>query len=101
MSDASRPVPVDLLVLGGIVVTMDAGRTVLPDGGIAVRDGAIVAVGPRDAIARAHAAATVVDARGDLVIPGLVDGHTHVAMTLFRGPGVPERRRLRDATPVC
>src|SRR5262245_36352880 len=85
MSDASPTVPVDLLVLGGIVVTMDPGRTILPDGGIAVRDGAIVAVGPRDAIARAHAAATVVDARGDLVIPGLVDGHTHVAMTLFRG----------------
>src|SRR5262245_30909817 len=85
MSDASPTVPVDLLVLGGIVVTMDPGRMVLPDGGIAVRDGAIVAVGSRDAIARAHAAATVVDARGDLVIPGLVDAHTHVPMTLFRG----------------
>src|SRR5262250_1717693 len=85
MSDASRPVPVDLLVLGGIVVTVDARRTVLPDGGIAVRDGAIVAVGPRDAIARAYTATTVVDTLGDLVIPGLVDGHTHVAMTLFRG----------------
>jgi 5-methylthioadenosine/S-adenosylhomocysteine deaminase len=85
MNEASRPVSVDLLVLGGIVLTMDAGRTVLADGGIAVRDGAIVAVGPRDAIARAHTAATVVEARGDLVIPGLVDGHTHVAMTLFRG----------------
>ncbi len=85
MSDAPRSVPVDLLVLGGIVVTMDAGRTILQDGGIAVRDGAIVAVGPRDAIARAHTAANVLDARDDLVIPGLVDGHTHVAMTLFRG----------------
>jgi 5-methylthioadenosine/S-adenosylhomocysteine deaminase len=51
MSDPAAPIPVDLLVLGGIVVTMDAGRTVLPDGAIAVRDGAIVAVGPRDAVA--------------------------------------------------
>jgi len=69
MSEAPPPIPVDLLVLGGI----------------AVRDGAIVSIGPRDAIAGAHAAPKVVDARGDLVIPGLVDGHTHVPMTLFRG----------------
>ena len=48
MSEASLPVSVDLLVLGGIVVTMDGERTILPDGGIAVRDGAIVAVGPRE-----------------------------------------------------
>lgn len=85
MTDPSLPVSVDLLVLGGILVTMDAGRTILPDGGIAVREGVIVAVGPRDAIAGAYTAATVVDARGDLVIPGLVDGHAHMPMTLFRG----------------
>src|SRR4051812_30617839 len=86
MTDASPPpIAVDLVVLGGIVVTMDPGRTVLPEGGIAVRDGAIVAVGMRDVIERAYAGATVVNARGDLVIPGLIDGHTHVAMTLFRG----------------
>jgi 5-methylthioadenosine/S-adenosylhomocysteine deaminase len=82
---ASAPVPADLLVLGGIVVTMDERRTVLPRGGLAIRDGRIVAVGPRDDIARAHAALEVIDANDDLVIPGLVDGHTHIAMTLFRG----------------
>jgi len=81
----SAPVPADLLVLGGIVVTMDERRTILPCGGLAIRDGRIVAVGPRDDIARAHAAPEVIDADEDLVIPGLVDGHTHIAMTLFRG----------------
>src|SRR4029453_8472742 len=65
---------------------MDAARAVLPDGGLAIRDGSIVAVGPREEIARAHVAPTVVDAAGALVIPGLIDGHTHVAMTLFPGP---------------
>src|SRR4029453_13821112 len=85
MSEPGSTVAVDLLVLGGIVVTMDARRTILPDGGIAVRDGGIVAVGPRDEIPSTHVAPAVVDAAGDLVIPGLVDGHTHVAMTLFRG----------------
>ncbi len=75
----------DVLVVGGIVVTMDAARTVLPEGALAIRDGAIVAVGPRDDVTAAWQAPTVVDAGGDLVIPGLIDGHTHVAMTLFRG----------------
>ncbi len=78
-------VPADLLVLGGIVVTMDERRTILPRGGLAIRDGRIVAVGPRDDVARAHTAPTVIEAEDDLVIPGLVDGHTHIAMTLFRG----------------
>lgn len=85
MSDPVATIRADLLVLGGIVVTMDPARSVLPDGGLAIRDGSIVAVGPREEIARTHVAPTVVDAAGDLVIPGLIDGHTHIAMTLFRG----------------
>src|SRR5262245_50287552 len=79
------PAAVDLLILGGIVVTMDARRTILPDGAVAIRDGGIVAVGPRAEIAATYSAPETIDAAGDLVIPGLVDGHTHVAMTLFRG----------------
>src|SRR5262245_9215288 len=82
---ASAPVPADLLVLGGIVVTMDERRTILARGGLAIRDGRIVAVGPREDIAHTHAASEVIDADDDLVIPGLVDAHTHIAMTLFRG----------------
>ncbi|HKA28402.1 MAG TPA: S-adenosylhomocysteine deaminase, partial [Candidatus Binatia bacterium] len=76
MSDPVATIPADLLVLGGIVVTMDPARSVLPDGGLAIRDGSLVAVGPREEIARTHVAPTVVDAAGDLVIPGLIDGHT-------------------------
>jgi 5-methylthioadenosine/S-adenosylhomocysteine deaminase len=85
MSEPASTADVDLLVLGGIVVTMDARRTVLPDGAIAVRGGELVAVGPREEVARAYQAPSCIDATGDLVIPGLIDGHTHVAMTLFRG----------------
>ncbi len=85
MTEPAAPAAVDLLVLGGIVVTMDQARTVLSDGALAIRDGAIVAVGPRADIERTHRAPDVLDAAGDLVIPGLIDGHTHVAMTLFRG----------------
>ena len=75
----------DILVLGGLVVTMDHQRTVLVGGAIAVRDGAIIAVGPRDGIAAEHDAARVIDASDSLIIPGLIDAHTHMPMTLFRG----------------
>ncbi|HEX8285189.1 MAG TPA: amidohydrolase [Pyrinomonadaceae bacterium] len=76
---------VDLIVSGGSVVTMDAARRVIEDGAVAVAGGKIVAVGKRADVLRTYAAREVVDARGRAVIPGLVNGHTHVPMVLFRG----------------
>ena len=76
---------VDLIVSGGTVVTMDATRRVIEDGAVAVEGGLIVAVGKRSDITRRYTAGEVIDARGRAVIPGLVNGHTHVPMTLFRG----------------
>ncbi len=78
--------PADLLVIGGTLVTMDAARTVIPDGGIAVVDGAIAAIGTAAAIGNAWQADEVVANAGrDLVIPGLINGHGHAAMVLLRG----------------
>lgn len=76
---------VDVIVSGGTVVTMDASRRVIEDGAVAVEGGRIVAVGKSGDIARRYAASEVIDARGRAVIPGLVNGHTHIPMTLFRG----------------
>jgi 5-methylthioadenosine/S-adenosylhomocysteine deaminase len=76
---------VDVIVSGGTVVTMDASRRVIEDGAVAVEGGRIVAVGKRSDITRRYAAGEVIDARGRAVIPGLINGHTHVPMTLFRG----------------
>lgn len=76
---------VDLLVRGGTVVTMDGNARVIEDGTVAVRDGSIVAVGERAAVEAKYMAATGIDALGKVVIPGLINGHTHVPMTLFRG----------------
>jgi 5-methylthioadenosine/S-adenosylhomocysteine deaminase len=75
----------DILVLGGIVITMDERRTIVPDGALALRGDSILALGSRAQIAAAYDGATVVDATGCLVIPGLIDAHTHITMTLFRG----------------
>lgn len=76
---------VDLVVSGGIVVTMDPARAIEPDGSVAVRGDSIVAVGPRAQIETRYRGAQVIDARGHLVLPGFINGHTHVPMTLFRG----------------
>src|SRR5437879_14794 len=79
------PQEVDLVVSGGTVVTMDGARTIVSDGSVAVNGDGIVAVGPRaDIVGRYHGTQTI-DARGRLVLPGFINGHTHVPMTLFRG----------------
>lgn len=79
------PARADLIVRGGTVVTMDKQMRVIEDGALAVRDNLIVAVGTSTEIARAYVASSVIDARGRIVIPGLINAHTHVPMTLFRG----------------
>lgn len=76
---------VDLLVTHGLVVTMDAGRRVLPDGAIAIRGDTITEVGASGDIANRYHAARIVDAHGALVLPGLINAHTHMPMSLFRG----------------
>ena len=76
---------VDLIVSGGIVVTMDAGRAIYQEGSVAVRGDSIVAVGPRAEVEARYQSAQKIDAHGRLVLPGFINGHTHVPMTLFRG----------------
>jgi 5-methylthioadenosine/S-adenosylhomocysteine deaminase len=84
-STASAKDKVDLLVTGGTVVTMDAQRRVIEDGAVAIRGDSIVAVGPRAEIESRFEAAQTIDAHGALVMPGLINGHAHAAMSLFRG----------------
>ena len=72
----------DVLLRNAIVVTMDDRFTVHASGGVAVSGDAIAAVGPE---ALAFEAAETIDCRGRVVMPGLVNAHTHAAMTLLRG----------------
>jgi 5-methylthioadenosine/S-adenosylhomocysteine deaminase len=76
---------VDLLVTGGTVVTMNEGRTILDDGALAIQGDSIVAVGSRTEIEGKYSAPDTLNASGKLVLPGFINGHTHVPMTLFRG----------------
>ena len=76
---------VDLLVLGGTIVTMDGARRVIDEGGIAVTGGRIIAIGPRVEIEKDYTSRQIIHADGKLIVPGLINGHTHIPMTLFRG----------------
>jgi 5-methylthioadenosine/S-adenosylhomocysteine deaminase len=80
-----RTMQVDLLVLNSTLVTMDKDRRVIDDAGVAIKDGRIVAVDTSREIARSYSAPQTVDAANKIIIPGLINGHTHVPMTLFRG----------------
>jgi len=78
-----QPGPVDLLVRGGTVVTVDREMRVLAGGSVAVRGGVIEAViAPGQSLPPAR---ETIDATGHLVIPGLVNTHGHVPMILLRG----------------
>lgn len=76
---------VDLLIAGGLVVTMDGAQRVIEDGSIAVHNGEIIAVGNTAEMKAAYTATRTINAAGKLVMPGLINTHTHAAMTMFRG----------------
>src|ERR1041385_1248450 len=75
----TRRQSVDLLVLGGTVVTMDQTRRVIDDGGIAVSQGRIVAVGPRAEIESRYTSRQRVVATGKVITPGVFKKATHPA----------------------
>ena len=76
---------ISLVLTNAIVVTMDGGGRILTGGAVAIDGRDIVAVGAADEIARKFTAAESIDAQGQVVMPGLVNTHTHAPMVLYRG----------------
>ena len=91
---AAQPRTVDLVVRHGTVVAVDPAHRVIPDGAVAVEGGRIAAVGPARDVETAFRGRETLDAKGGLVIPGLINAHTHAPMVLFRG--VADDLRLMD-----
>ena len=91
-----KPAPqtADLIVTNAHVVTMNDRKDIHPNGAVIIKDARIVAVGPAS-LAAQFTAPKIIDAGGDIVMPGMVNTHTHAAMTVFRGLGddVPDRLR--------
>ena len=76
---------IDLLVKGDYIVTMDGSGTVIENGAVAIDEGVIIAVGDAAAIEANYPADETLAGDGRVVMPGLINGHTHAAMTLLRG----------------
>lgn len=75
----------DTILKGGRILTMDEKGSILSDGAVAITGENIVAIGPEQDICGRYASKEILDAQGFLVMPGLINGHTHAAMTCFRG----------------
>jgi len=76
---------VDILIEGGTVLPLDDADRIIRSGSVAIRGDRIVALGPRADIGSQYRGRRVIDAAGHVVMPGLVNAHTHAAMTCFRG----------------
>src|SRR4029078_7312895 len=72
----------DLLLTNATVLTLDRDFTIHRASGVAITGSSITAVGPE---ALTYSAPESIDCGGRVVMPGLVNAHTHVPMTLLRG----------------
>ena len=75
----------DLLLSNAIVLTMNDTLEVIEPGAVLVREDRIAAVGPAAELVSQHPAAELFDCRGKVLMPGLINAHTHVPMALLRG----------------
>ena len=76
---------IDLIIEGDYIVTMDADGTVIPDGAVAIDEGVILALGSAESINSQYTANGHLGGTNRIVMPGLINGHAHSAMTLLRG----------------
>ncbi|MFM8322108.1 MAG: amidohydrolase family protein [Chloroflexota bacterium] len=79
------PETCDILLTNAIVLTMDEAFQIFEPGAVAIRGDTILAVGSQDELSAAYRPNQAVDCAGKIVMPGLVNAHTHVPMTLLRG----------------
>ncbi len=76
---------VDTILYGGTVVTMNQQFDLIPDGALAIKGSDLVGVGTKADILARFESSNAVDCGGGVILPGLVNAHTHVPMTLLRG----------------
>ncbi len=93
-ADSQATLPADLMIRNAMLVTMDDGMRVIEGGVVVVQGSRIGAVGGPE-LKRRYRAKETIDAGGDILMPGMINTHTHASMTIFRGLGddVPDRLR--------
>ncbi|MCK1713469.1 amidohydrolase family protein [Bradyrhizobium sp. 143] len=108
MESAVTPRSCDLLVRGGLLLTLDGTDRIIADGAIAIENGRIADVGDGDEVAMRWSPARTIGARERLVMPGLVNVHNHTPLMITRGmiedlgfapmftAGIPQGHRLTE-----
>lgn len=76
---------IDLLLKNGYIITMDSERRILANASVAITGTEIVDIGESNELDGKHTAEEVIDCTGKVIMPGLINLHTHAPMTLFRG----------------
>lgn len=79
------PTPVSLIIKHATILTMDSSRNVLEDGAIAINNDTIIALGKTEVILQSYTSDSIIDARDCIVIPGLINAHSHIPMSYFKG----------------
>lgn len=84
--------PADMMIVDGTVLTMDAQNKIIEQGTVVIDKNKIIAIGGPE-LAKQYQATKVLDVDGDIVMPGLINTHTHASMTVFRSlaDDVPDR----------
>ncbi len=77
-----------LLIGNGNVITRDDARPLVANGAVAARDGAIVEVGSWEALRAKYPGAEMLDARGGVIMPGLINAHNHIYSAFARGMAI-------------
>ena len=100
--ESSGPIACDLVVEHALVLALDDVGTILPDGAVAIAVDRIAAVGPSEEVAHGFRGRETIDARGGILLPGLVNVHNHTPLMITRGmvedlghapaytPGIPQ-----------
>ncbi len=73
----------DILIKNGTILSMDSKNSIIENGLVGIKGDTISYIGKR--VKKRFEAKTVIDAKGGIILPGLINGHTHAAMTLYRG----------------
>jgi 5-methylthioadenosine/S-adenosylhomocysteine deaminase len=77
--------PANLLLVNALVLTMDEEMHQYEPGAVAISGDSILAVGTEADVRKAYSSSQTIDCEGKVLMPGLVNAHTHVPMTLLRG----------------
>ncbi len=75
----------DLLITNALLLPLPDNSSLILDGALAIGQDKIIGLGPKEKVMEEFAADNVLDAQGGLVMPGLINGHTHAAMACYRG----------------